>query len=615
MTGGAMKETHEEGVMARAAIYLRVSTKEQAEKDGDPEGYSIPAQRDACRRKAAALHADVVEEFLDAGESARSVDRPQLQRLLKFVAQEKLDFLIVHKVDRLARNRADDVMINLVLQQAGVTLVSCSENIDETPSGVLLHGIMASIAEFYSRNLGTEALKGMTEKARRGGTVVKAPLGYRNVGKLIEGREARTVEFDQQRFELVKWAFEAYATGDWTLHQLHAELTARGLTTVATMKRTEKPVPLSRLHAMLQNRYYIGKVNFKGVEYDGTHKPLVSLETFAAVQAVLDSHRNGEKQRVHQHYLKGTLVCGVCQSRLSVARVLNRHGSEYHYFFCLGRHQKRTGCNLKSVSVESIEKRVEAEWANIRLDASYGALLQELVQRDLTVKQAVTDKDDQRVHRQLQRKRDQRQKLLEAYYAGAVTIDMLKVEQVAMTREIEALEMRLVRSRLEVANVETVLRHTLDFLYSPQESYLAAPPSLRRQLNQAIFDRIEVFAEGPTVAASHAEPFKTLLDPTLVEATDVVETRPAADGTIAWVGGMPAWLRDRTWWQSAKKPTTGVVGRKGLKDDCLVNATGRHSNLPANLGLGLKDGGLAAPTGFEPVSPPWEGGWITAAGC
>ena len=73
----------------------------------------------------------------------------------------------------------------------------------------------------------------------------------------------------------------------------------------------------------------------------------------------------------------------------------------------------------------------------------------------------------------------------------------------------------------------------------------------------------------------------------------MVETRPAADGTVAWVGGMPAWLRDRTWWQSTKRPTTGVVGRKGLKDDCLVNATGRHSNLPANLGLGLKDGGLA----------------------
>ena len=67
----------------------------------------------------------------------------------------------IHKIDRLARNRADDVEINLVLQRAGTTLVSCTENIDETPSGILLHGIMSSIAEFYSANLANEVLPGL----------------------------------------------------------------------------------------------------------------------------------------------------------------------------------------------------------------------------------------------------------------------------------------------------------------------------------------------------------------------------------------------------------------------------------------------------------------------
>jgi hypothetical protein len=90
-------------------------------------------------------------------------------------------------------------MINLALHGAGARLVSCSESIDETPSGVLLHGIIATIAEFYSRNLGTEALRGMTEKAKRGGTNGKAAIGYLNVGKLVDGREVRTVELDPDR--------------------------------------------------------------------------------------------------------------------------------------------------------------------------------------------------------------------------------------------------------------------------------------------------------------------------------------------------------------------------------------------------------------------------------
>ena len=148
-----------------AVVYLRVSTKEQAEKGGEEEGYSIPAQRDACLRKAGALNADVLEEFIDAGESARSADRRDLQRLLIYVTEHRVDYVIVHKIDRLARNRADDVTINLEFQRAGAQLVSCTENIDQTPSGKLLHGIMASISEFYSSNLATEAMKGMQEKA------------------------------------------------------------------------------------------------------------------------------------------------------------------------------------------------------------------------------------------------------------------------------------------------------------------------------------------------------------------------------------------------------------------------------------------------------------------
>ncbi len=154
---------------ALAVCYLRVSTREQAHKGGIDEGFSIPAQRDAVHRKAEQLGATIIEEFVDAGASAKSADRPDLMRMVKYVKQHKVAYCIVHKIDRLARNRADDVTIHLALQQAGVLLVSATENIDETPSGMLLHGIMPTIAEFYSRNLATEVAKGMTQKAINGG--------------------------------------------------------------------------------------------------------------------------------------------------------------------------------------------------------------------------------------------------------------------------------------------------------------------------------------------------------------------------------------------------------------------------------------------------------------
>ena len=126
--------------------------------------------------------------------------------MLRYVKENEVTYVIVHKVDRLARNRVDDVEINLALKAAGVTLVSCSENIDATPSGMLLHGIMSSIAEFYSRNLANEILKGSVQKAKTGGTVGKAPLGYLNVRTIVNGSESRTVELDPVRSPLVKWA-------------------------------------------------------------------------------------------------------------------------------------------------------------------------------------------------------------------------------------------------------------------------------------------------------------------------------------------------------------------------------------------------------------------------
>ena len=88
-------ETAENGT-ARAVIYLRVSTKEQAEKGGEAEGYSLPAQREVCKRKIASLGAVLVEEFADRGESGTSTRRPEMKRLLAYVKKNPVNYVVVH---------------------------------------------------------------------------------------------------------------------------------------------------------------------------------------------------------------------------------------------------------------------------------------------------------------------------------------------------------------------------------------------------------------------------------------------------------------------------------------------------------------------------------------
>lgn len=282
-----------------AVSYARVSTKEQAQRDGDPEGYSLPAQLEANRRKAASLDALVVEEFVERGESAKSADtRPELQRMLAYIKEHPVDYVIVHKVDRLARNRLDDAQIHWAIKETGAELISTTENIDSTPSGTLLHGIMSSIAEFYSRNLANEVVKGMEQKAKTGGTPGMAPLGYRNVRVLNEdGSEVRTVVVDPERAPLITWAFEAYATGDWTLRRMAAELEHRGLTTRRSPRSPGRPIKQNSLHKILTTPYYKGVVIYRGAQYPGRHEPLIDEMTWERVQDVLASHAMGEKQR------------------------------------------------------------------------------------------------------------------------------------------------------------------------------------------------------------------------------------------------------------------------------------------------------------------------------
>lgn len=275
--------------------------------------------------------------------------------------------VIVHKLDRLARNRADDVAITQRFDAHSIRLVSTSENIDQTPGGMLLHGIMSSIAEFYSRNLAGEVVKGMTQKARSGGIITRAPLGYLNTRRITNGREERTATIDEERAPLIRWAFEAYATGNWSLKTLTAELNRRGLTTLATANTASNPVQVRTVHGILTNPFYTGVITYQGTSYPGQHTGLVDPAVFETVQTVLRGKLAGERVITHDHYLKSTLFCGQCGFRMIVQVTTNRHGTTYPYYACLGRHSKRTKCTLRSIQIDHVEDLITDLYERIAL--------------------------------------------------------------------------------------------------------------------------------------------------------------------------------------------------------------------------------------------------------
>ena len=477
----------------RAVSYIRVSTREQAQRGGSEEGFSLPAQREANKRKAQSMGALVVKEFADRGESARSANRPELQKMLAYLKEDGgIDYVIVHKLDRLARNRADDVEINRAFEDAGVRLVSTSENIDQTPGGMLLHGIMSSIAEFYSRNLANEVIKGMGEKARNGGTLGKAPLGYVNVRARDEnGREVRTVALDEERAPLVRLAFTEYATGNWTARQLAEHLNNRGLTIPPTARKPANPVSVRLLQTLLRNPYYKGVISFQGVEYAGAHEPLVDAATWQTVQDILTAHANGERQRMHNHHLKSTIVCGLCGARLLVQHATSRTSSTYHYFVCARRHRVHD-CTFKAVLIDEVEARVAELYQQIRLSSDDRREIERYLRMEFAHIQANRQQDIQRLTTRQQQLEDQRHKLLEAHYDGAIPLDLLKKEQDQLTSSILAIQRELDGYTADAALVKQHLTQALDLLEDCHRLYLAAPDRLKKLLNQVFFERILV---------------------------------------------------------------------------------------------------------------------------
>ena len=498
-----------------AVSYLRVSTRDQAYRGGQAEGFSIPAQRDANKHKAASLGAIVVKEFVDRGASAKTTNRPELQAMLDYVAENPVDYVIVHKVDRLARNRADDVEINQALDKAGVRLVSTTESIDQTPSGMLLHGIMSSIAEFYSRNLANEVIKGMTQKVRSGGTVSRAPLGYRNIRtEDNEGREIRTVSVDKERAPLVRLAFTLYATGDWTIAGLAEHLADRGLTTLATPRVPSVPVNAAKLNKILDNPYYKGCIPFRGALYPGKHEPLIDEHTWQAVRDICASHMNGERTRDHPHFLKGTVYCGTCGSRLLVQMTKSRSGACYPYFVCSGRHSKRTGCHQKAVLIDEVEARIEEHYVAIALDPDFRLKVEALLVEELGTARADSEVELRHLQREREKLERQREKLLQAHYEGAIPLELLKREQDRIAVGLLGIANKLDASNVHFDVIEHNLQAALDLTVNCALAYKAAPDHIKKQFNQAFFKRILVNADT-SLDPELAPPFDVLLGPEL----------------------------------------------------------------------------------------------------
>jgi site-specific DNA recombinase len=256
----------------------------------------------------------------------------------------------------------------------------------------------------------------------------------------------------------------------------------------------------------------------------------------------------GDKHKQHYNYLKGSLFCGECGQRMIITMSKNRHGTVYPYFICVGRQKKRSNCKQKAMLIDMVEYLVEQHYAAVQLPVEHADRVREALLEQLSTQHQAADHERELQQKRLHRLAAERQKLLEAFYNDSIPPDLLKAEQARITSEMEHAKRRLSALSAEFDVIRTNLDVAIEFAKHCQQAYLAATPRVRRQLNQAIFEKLYVH-EYQEITGDLAEPFRTLLGS---EARGVASSR--GDG------------------ETAKPPTNDVVG--GLRVDYLVGAEG-----------------------------------------
>ena len=472
---------------ATAVIYLRVSSDGQVNKAHNPEGYSIPAQREACTRHAANLDATVIGEFVESGYSGTNLRRPALQNMLAQLPELAPTYVIFYDLSRVAREEGDAFWLLGEIKRSGAKLESTVERVDDSPQGLLLFAVMAGVNAFRSRGDAEKVKMGLARKHADGGTCGPARVGYVNVRESVDGREVAAIAPDPERADFVKLAFDLAATGEHTITTITEVLEEAGLRARPSRKRPSRPLSRAQVHRILRDDYFVGIVTHKGVKLPGRHQPLIDQATFDRVQEVLTGHRaSGDRSHKHQHYLKGSIYC-TCGKRLGYGRHRGKCGGIYEYFSCLSRVNRGGRCSAPYFPIEPTERAIVRRYKRETMKSQVQDKVRQALRDYVQTKAEVARRESDRHGRRLRELTGQQQKLVQLYYRNAVSEEVLEAEQQRIETERAQARLWSDAAIREETDVMGALDEALILLDDNHVLYETLPNNVRRLMNQAVF--------------------------------------------------------------------------------------------------------------------------------
>ena len=330
-------------------IYARFSSHSQTEQ-------SIEGQLKVCNEYAKNNNCTVVGEYIDRAQTGKNDNRLAFQKMLADSEKHTFEGVLVYQLDRFARNRYDSAINKAKLKKNGVRVISAKENIADDPSGILVEGVLESMAEYYSAELSQKINRGMAINAQ------KCLSNGSNPGLGFKVDANRRFYVDEDEAAIVCEIFERYAAGE-TKTEIIRDMQRRRIKT--SLGKEFSNNSLSRL---LSNKRYIGVYLYKGQETPGGMPRILEDDLFYRVQALKNRNKSApaRTQGDGEYLLTTKLFCGHCKEMMVGYGGTGKSGRGYQYYNC--KRARKKLCDKKIVSKQFIENRVIAECLKLLTD-------------------------------------------------------------------------------------------------------------------------------------------------------------------------------------------------------------------------------------------------------
>ena len=331
-----------------ACLYVRYSSSNQTEQ-------SIEGQTRVCQEFCQRHNIKIVEIYADRATSAsKDIEkRVSFLKMIKDSEKHLFDAVIVYKLDRFSRTRYDMANYKYRLKKNGVQLISATENITNTPEGIILESVLEGMAEFYSVELSQKINRGMRESAYKHNDIGgHPPLGYKIVNKKLV--------IDEATAPIVREAFKMYADGH-TVAEICRTFNDRGW-------RTSKGARFgkSSFSKMFHNERYIGVYTFHEYRAENAIPAIIDKDLWNRVQARVSAQKpSGTFKAKRLYLLSGKLFCGLCGAKMNG----NSSGDgTYCYYECYEKKNLRSSCSKKNLRKEFIEDVVVQDALSLLTD-------------------------------------------------------------------------------------------------------------------------------------------------------------------------------------------------------------------------------------------------------